>query len=185
MTEKSEIRKQLRARRGALTSRQREQKDRKICRLMISLIQNLPPSVVYFYYPKGVETDVREAVRWSLLHGYTVGLPRVLGEEMDFYLIGDLNRDVSPGAFQILEPVYGQPLLQEKEALCFVPGVGFDHRGMRIGQGKGYYDRYFMRYPDIKRIGVAYFCQLTVQLPSEPHDKAMDGLLTENGYISF
>ena len=73
--------------------------------------------------------------------------------------------------------------------LVLTPLVGFDHRGMRLGMGGGFYDRTFAfrnihsswRRPRL--IGVAYAFQ---QLPSiEPaaHDVRLDAVVTEKGVV--
>lgn len=36
-----------------------------------------------------------------------------------------------------------QRVLATEMVGVFVPGLGFDHRGYRLGRGKGFYDRYF------------------------------------------
>ena len=73
--------------------------------------------------------------------------------------------------------------------MVLTPLVGFDHRGMRLGMGGGFYDRTFAfrnihsswRRPRL--IGVAYAFQ---QLPSiEPaaHDVRLDAVVTEKGVV--
>ena len=55
----------------------------------------------------------------------------------------------------------------------------------RLGQGGGYYDRTFAARPDVTRIGFAYTGQEVADLPSEPHDIRLHGVLTETGYRPF
>ena len=60
----------------------------------------------------------------------------------------------------------------------FVPGVGFDLAGNRLGRGKGYYDRYLENSGAIK-IGIAWSGQLNDKIPVESHDCHMDFIITE------
>lgn len=70
-----------------------------------------------------------------------------------------------------------------RPGLILCPLVGFDRRGGRIGQGGGHYDRYFARYPDALRVGIAWSVQEVDAVPSEPTDIALDAVLTEQEYI--
>jgi 5-formyltetrahydrofolate cyclo-ligase len=66
--------------------------------------------------------------------------------------------------------------------LIVTPLLAFDARGGRLGQGGGYYDRTFAALPDALRIGFAYAGQELENLPLEPHDIRLHGVLTERGY---
>lgn len=66
--------------------------------------------------------------------------------------------------------------------LIMTPLLAFDNRGGRLGQGGGYYDRTFAALADAIRIGFAYAGQELENLPLEPHDIRLHGVLTERGY---
>ena len=66
--------------------------------------------------------------------------------------------------------------------LIVTPLLAFDSRGGRLGQGGGYYDRTFAALPDARRVGFAYAGQELENLPVEPHDIRLHGVLTERGY---
>ena len=62
---------------------------------------------------------------------------------------------------------------EEEEFDCIlVPGLAFDRQGVRVGRGKGFYDKLLAKYPDVYTIGICYKEQLSLQLlPKEEHDK--------------
>ena len=70
--------------------------------------------------------------------------------------------------------------------VVFVPLVGFDLRGNRIGMGRGYYDRYFARrlrhrlYRRPLLVGLAYDVQQVSSLPCAAHDVPLDGIVTQS-----
>lgn len=62
-----------------------------------------------------------------------------------------------------------------------VPMLGFDPRLHRIGFGGGYYDKFLAAQPQARKIGVCFEQGLVKRLPREPHDVALDMIITENG----
>ena len=61
-----------------------------------------------------------------------------------------------------------------------MPGLAFTADGRRLGQGGGHFDRFLPRLrPDCLRIGVAFREQLVDDLPTSPHDIAVDVVITD------
>lgn len=110
----------------------------------------------------------------------TILLPVVCGNELQVVPF-DPNR-MKPGCFGILEPT-GPAVDNRREIdLILVPGVAFDRNKNRLGRGRGYYDRLFERWR-APRIGICFGFQLLDQVPVEPHDVQMNGILTESEFI--
>ncbi len=63
--------------------------------------------------------------------------------------------------------------------LFLVPLLAFDRAGRRLGYGGGYYDRTLPLYPGRPAWGYAYAAQEVANLPAEPHDHALDAIITE------
>jgi 5-formyltetrahydrofolate cyclo-ligase len=62
-----------------------------------------------------------------------------------------------------------------------VPGLAFTPDGRRLGQGGGHYDRFVARLrPDCVTIGACFHEQLVVDLPTEPHDRGVDYVVTDS-----
>lgn len=107
--------------------------------------------------------------------------PVLKGEELEF------RRPLTATAFQtntlaIEEPILDQsvPLDPEKPIIAFCPAVAIDSRGVRIGLGKGYYDRFFANHPEALRVGVVFHVQFSSHpLPAESWDQAMDWIVSE------
>lgn len=68
--------------------------------------------------------------------------------------------------------------------LLIVPGLLFDRRGARLGYGKGYYDRLLAERTTSRptTLGVALEALVLPELPVDPHDLAVDHLVTELGF---
>lgn len=77
--------------------------------------------------------------------------------------------------------------------LILMPLVAFDVNMNRIGYGKAYYDRFLndvwgsntlgsnAKMPP--RIGLAFECQLTENIPIDTHDVKLSAVITEDGII--
>jgi len=111
----------------------------------------------------------------------TVLLPRVDGEVLVFHVVSDATQ-LKSGAFGVMEPDPAKcPAVDPREAsLIFVPGLAFTTDGLRLGRGRGFYDRVLATLtPEILRVGVCFPDQIVANIPSEPHDKQVDIVLSQ------
>jgi 5-formyltetrahydrofolate cyclo-ligase len=73
--------------------------------------------------------------------------------------------------------------------VVFLPLVGFDARGVRLGMGGGYYDRAFAfrrwrtAWHAPRLIGLAYAFQQVESLRAAPHDVRLDAVITEERMV--
>ena len=126
---------------------------------------------------------IEEAVK----QGKTIGVPKVNGQDMDFYRI-DGPEDLEPGYFGVLEPKTDGKIpmkfesLSVKKCLILVPGIAFDRDFNRIGYGKGFYDRFFEKYKDTALIkcGIAFDVQMCDSIETDEFDRPLDMIVTEN-----
>lgn len=110
--------------------------------------------------------------------GKRVALPRVLDRlgSMDF-LAWTPDAPLVPGPFRTSHPEPGDGPVTPDAIIA--PLVGFDRALNRLGQGGGYYDRAFARFPDALRIGLAWSAQELDDVPADPWDLPLDIILTE------
>jgi len=110
--------------------------------------------------------------------GKRVALPRVLDRlgSMDF-LPWTPDAPLVPGPFRTSHPEPGDGPVTPDAIIA--PLVGFDRALNRLGQGGGYYDRAFARFPDALRIGLAWSAQELDDVPADPWDLPLDIILTE------
>jgi len=168
-------------------------KSRLICKQVLSCDEYKNAKTVFAYYPLRNEVNCLPIIEHALENGKQVVLPKCNHDcQMDFYEIKSLA-DVEEGYFHVMEPKVGCKLflpLQESEKttgddmLVLVPGVVFDRSGNRYGYGKGYYDRYFERFGQLKRVALAYTVQLSEKmLDCLSTDIKMHVIVTEDEVI--
>lgn len=134
---------------------------------------------IYLYASHRHEAGTMELAAMWLKEGKRLAFPRVEGQEIYFYWVDSLD-DLECGYRGILEPQKGCTRAENGFAPVLVPGVAFDWQGGRIGYGGGYYDRFFERENEHKKIGYAFAFQVYEKVPLQEHDIKMDLLVTED-----
>ena len=154
---------------------------RAICERLLASEVYRQTDTIYAYYPLGREVSPLALIERALADGKVLAFPRV-GEScgMDFYRVTSLSQ-LAEGSFHVMEPVLECPMLQKTRALVLVPGLAFDRQGNRYGYGKGYYDRYFARFPGLTRVALAYEHQMEEAMEVLPTDVKMHRIETECG----
>jgi len=134
--------------------------------------------VVALYMAVDDEAPAQRMAAQLLTLGKTVALPRVLDRlgSMDF-LAWRPEDSLVPGPFRTSHPEPGDgPVTPDA---IFAPLVGFDRAMNRLGQGGGYYDRAFARFPDALRVGIGWSAQEMDAVPADPWDLPLDIIMTE------
>ena len=185
MEEKSSLRQLAKDHVTQLSEIQRAQYSEKIVSSLSEFIPTHFPSQDTYV---GIYASTRFEPNLDLLHQH---LPKAhfcyplcgKGSGMEFYHVESRNSLV-PGKFGIYEPSpdTSQKISPEQLSLLCCPAWGFSTNGERLGKGGGYYDRYLSRCK-AHRIGIAFSCQLFDKIPVEPHDIAMQTVITELGII--
>lgn len=97
------------------------------------------------------------------------------------------NNILKLGKFNIPEPSKESKSLIPQ--LFFVPCLGFDLSGYRIGYGGGFYDKTFAKYKKSNHkfysIGYAFDDQKQCKIPKENFDYKLDFVLTEKQLYTF
>ena len=174
---KAALRRSVRDARRAMTPEQRREASGDVCSRLRLLPELLTTRVVLVYAAANSEVDIEPAAIELRRRGVRTFYPRVRGEDLDLVPVRDTDPLVA-GHRGIREPV-GQAADPTLVDAVVVPGVAFDLRGRRLGQGGGHYDRVLPRIGDALRVGVAFACQVVPRIPDEPHDITMDVLITD------
>lgn len=183
---KSALRRLALQKRAALGGQEREAASHVIAARLAEWLpdilktRNIPshPPILAGYWPIRDEVDPRPAMHALEQAGFALVLPAIVHDQLVFrrYCSAD---SLVKGPFNTLEPGPDQPALNPD--IMLVPLVGFDSGGNRLGYGAGFYDRAQAGFGGRRplTIGLAFECQLLPDLPVEPHDQPLDGVLTE------
>jgi len=133
------------------------------------------------------EVQTEELIRECIRSGKTVSIPCCdpASGLISAAVVRDFDRDLSPGCYGIPEPAREQRNTVDGNEidLVIVPGVGFDWTGVRLGWGKGCYDRFLTQANRAVKIGLAYEAQVLPLIKPGDHDVAVDKIVTEERVI--
>ena len=175
---KSQLRQRLRQQRNALTQQQVESNARIIVEKIITSAYWQQSQHVGIYLPIKNEVDLT-----ALLHTEkTCYIPSVRGSAMQFHRYHQ-QLPLITTAYGLSQPKFASCHKQPQLDLCLMPLVGFDTQGHRLGMGGGYYDRYFENNSDTVLLGVAHAVQKHEQLPTDPWDVKLQGIITEQDWF--
>ncbi len=186
---KDDLRLRYRAARDELTAQQRTEKSNTVWKHLVETPQYKEARAIMAYANTGSEAETLTHIAGMLADGKRVILPycKNTGNELGMGEIRNLENDVAPGAFGIVEPVEGKRdnFFKSDLQLIVCPAVAFDVYGGRLGNGKGYYDSFLKEIKGrVPLFGIAFDCQIhSENLPFDYHDVSMDQVITESGLL--
>ncbi len=137
--------------------------------------------VIAGYAAKGSELDIMPLLHTLADKGWRVALPVVQGRNRPLlFRAWSKEAELRPGPFGILQPGPESDALTPD--ILFLPLLAFDRQGTRLGYGGGYYDRSLEALRQggqrVIAIGIGYDMQQATRLPADPHDAALDFVVT-------
>lgn len=178
--DKKRLRRRLRARRCNVTDEHRHIAANRAA----MLVQELPDwpraTRVACYLATPEEFDCAPLLRAAQSDGKLTFLPGMAaGMLLHFlqYRAGDPLREDRFGIFQPVETAAAVSVIELD--IMFMPLVGWNVHGVRLGMGAGYYDRALSGAKPGLMIGLGYDCQEYEHLPRDPWDVPLDYVLTE------
>lgn len=176
--EKTKLRSTLLKARDIIPDDVKKRSDEAIFSRIISLEEYKSADTIFTYVSKGSEADTYRIIEQALADKKLVAAPKcAAGFTMNFYYINSIN-ELEPGAFGVLEPVAGLKRADCLCGLCIVPGIAFDKSGLRLGYGKGYYDRFLPQFNGTAA-GICKSDFLLERLPHYETDYKVDIVITD------
>ena len=146
---------------------------------------------VHAYLPiyKNNEPDTDPLLEWLKFStpGLQIVYPKV--SPLDFSMKHYLHEDdmyFDMNQYGIPEPVGGKEIMPEELDLVFVPLLGFDLQGNRVGYGKGYYDRFLSKCKeDVIKVGLSFLSPIDCIEDVDFFDKKLDFCITPERVYAF
>ncbi len=178
--EKKQVRLKLASIRNSISSARREEAKEALCSTLYPLLAPYRSILSFHSLPLEIDTS---ALNYTLASEGRLLLPKVEDERLDLFHVSQLDKQLAVFSWNCLEPKPEECVPGSLDAIdcVIVPALGFDPLYMRIGYGKGYYDRLIShaKHASLKThfIGIGFHEQLcSKELPTQLHDRSVDEL---------
>ncbi len=181
---KKQLRRYVKERLSHIGNSYQSRSSHTIVRRIIASQEFQSAQQILLFYPMQNEVDLRPLIEecWRLRK--KIALPRICGDDMEFLLVSQFS-DLELHPFGCMEPIAKLPVASPSEdSLLMVPGLAYDPTtGMRLGRGKGYYDRFLTN--SVKEyakctVAMALFqCQVLQGVPHDTWDIPIPSAVTE------
>jgi len=179
--EKRALRAEIRERRRITPSHEREAATVAVTGHLQQLAGGIQSMAAYLSTPD--EPNTREFLGWACAQGIRVLIP---------YSREDGLLDWAPyDGKEEAEDLLGMPVPTTELLgpiaindvdLIVVPAAAVDHSGMRMGWGRGYFDKTLGSMEKCPPVyAVIFDSELVESVPSEVHDQRVDGVVTPSG----
>lgn len=177
MENKKEIRAYIRALKKQYSNEELIELSRPVTDKLLRHKKVKEAQTILMYYSLADEVYTHDTITKLVNMNKTVLLPRVIDDENMIICHYKSDKDLSEGAFHIMEPIGEEFTDYNKIELCIVPGMSFDSNNNRLGRGKGYYDRFLAKVPNSYKIGVCFDFQKLKEIPSGKYDINVDEVI--------
>ena len=181
-TQKTALRKHLLEKRDAISAELRDILSKNIHQNLKHISSFINSQNIACYFPIGSEVDTYAIMLDILKQNKCLLLPKVVNDNLVFYNIPNLEK-LEKGNFGIMEPKDSCKKADRIDCVL-IPTVGVSKLGIRLGYGKGYYDK-FLSSTDAIKISLTYSKQIVKTIPSDSHDIKMNWVVTEDEYIKI
>jgi 5-formyltetrahydrofolate cyclo-ligase len=185
--QKRALRAELRERRRIRTSSERSSDSAAITDNLIRLTTELNADFLTAYLSTPDEPETRDFLRWAEDQGKRILLP-VSREDglLDWATFdGDDEEQDILGMPTPTSELLG-PIAINGVDLILVPAACVDRDGVRLGWGRGYFDKTLGSMEGCPPVyAVIFDDELVESLPRERHDMPVDGVVTPSGIVKF
>lgn len=178
MVEKEVWRSRLLGARAERSEQDRVVATRALQAHILAVVASAGWSTISAYVPFGDEPGSAETLVLLQAAGLRILLPCAGPENLTW---GVYDGSLLPGRLGIMEPTgenLGLDGIAEVDAVL-APALAVDRRGIRIGYGRGYYDRALARLDaDRPVLAIVYDDELVEELPSAKYDRPVTHTIT-------
>lgn len=185
--QKRMLRADLRERRQALGELERERLTVGLTEQLRQLVTRTGATSLSCFLSTPSEPNVRPFVNWAEANGICVLFPITREDGLLDWTVGEHETE-APGLFGMPEPsgeLLG-PIAVGDVDLMIIPAAAIDEHGMRLGWGRGYFDKTLGSMRQCPPVyAVVFDHERLPAVPHELHDQAVDGVVTPTAITTF
>lgn len=184
--QKRAMRAELRGRRRTQTSSERDNATELFTTNLIQLVGDLDCHDIAAYLPAQDEPDIRPFLGWAQREEIRVLLPISRDDGLlDWAIASDAETLGIDGMPEPVGELLG-PIAINDVDLILVPAAAVDQTGMRLGWGRGYFDRTLGSMEKCPPVfAVIFDNEFVDSVPTELHDKRVNGVVTPGGIVTL
>ncbi len=162
------------------------------CKQLANFCEGRDIRTVAAYLPYGTEPEIRPFLERLTRSAISILLP-VAKPDRELHWVKWDGSSTSIGIHGFAEPV-GQVAELAEADLIILPASAVDLKGNRLGKGLGYYDRALAKLETQNQkvakkptatVAVVFDHEVLPELPSEPHDRTVNAVITATQTITF
>jgi 5-formyltetrahydrofolate cyclo-ligase len=185
--QKRALRAELRERRRARTATQRAHDETAVTANLEELVRRLDARTISAYLSMTDEPPTRSFVRWAHEQGVRVLLP-ISREDglLDWAPYDGQEEEEDPLGLPAPTTELLGPIAINDADLILIPAASVDRTGMRMGWGRGYFDKTLGSMEGCPPVYAVIFDEeLVDSVPQERHDMPVDGVVTPSGITTL
>jgi 5-formyltetrahydrofolate cyclo-ligase len=184
---KRALRAELRERRRIISPAKRERADAAITQHLVDLASDLGSRSLAAYLSTPEEPGTRAFLAWACDHDIRVLLPISRADGLlDWAPYDGEDEDEDHLGMPTPTSELLGPIAINEVDLILVPAAAVDRTGMRMGWGRGYFDKTLGSMENCPPVYAVIFDEeLVDSVPSERHDQRVDGVVTPSGIVAF
>lgn len=178
---KRALRAELRERRQLLSDAQRETAAAAIGARLDDLVDSLGARSISCFLSTTTEPGTRDFVTRAVRRGIRVLLPVTRADGLLDWAVATDDGEIAEGLHGLPEPTGDvlSPMAVNDVDLMIIPAAAVDRSGMRMGWGRGYFDKTIGSMEKCPPVyAVIYDSEVLDSLPSEVHDQPVTGVVT-------
>jgi len=181
------LRAELRERRQNMSAHERRLATEGFTSRLEELVGSTDAASVSCYLSMPSEPDTRPFVEWAEAHGIRVLFPVTREDGLLDWTIGESDDEVLGlhGTPEAVGDLLGPMAINDVD-LIIVPAAAIDRTGMRLGWGRGYFDKTLGSMGKCPPVyAVVFDSEFVEDVPREVHDQPVNGVVTPTRIHAF
>lgn len=185
---KRALRADLRERRQIVSAHAREDAEVGVTAQLDALVDRLGARSISCFLSTPTEPGTHAFVAAAVARGIRVLLPITREDGLLDWTVATPDTEITEGMFGLPEPV-GEvlgPIAVNDVDLLVIPAAAVDRNGMRLGWGRGYYDKTLGSMEKCPPVyAVIFDSELLDDVPRDVHDQPVTGVVTPTRTLSL
>ncbi len=185
---KRALRADLRERRQTVSAQARDAAEAGVTGQLDALVERLGARSISCFLSTTTEPGTRAFVSGAVARGIRVLLPITREDGLLDWAVATDDAEIAEGLFGLPEPVGDVlgPIAVNDVDLLVIPAAAVDRHGMRLGWGRGYFDKTIGSMEKCPPVyAVIFDSEFVDDVPRDVHDQPVTGVVTPTRTVAI